>query len=50
MDNGLVPNGQGWFVLNAQEAHWWKREGRCVLCEFEEIRARRRPYREGWLP
>lgn len=32
---GLVPKGQGWFVLNASKTHWWKREGRGVLCEFE---------------
>jgi uncharacterized cupin superfamily protein len=34
-ENGLVPVGEGWFVLNAREAAWWKREGRGVLCEFE---------------
>jgi uncharacterized cupin superfamily protein len=33
--HGLVPNGQGWFVLNAREAQWWERTGRGVLCEFE---------------
>jgi uncharacterized cupin superfamily protein len=34
-ENGLVPKGQGWFVLNAREAQWWDRRGRGVLCEFE---------------
>ena len=34
-ENGLVPKGEGWFVLNAREAQWWAREGRGVLCEFE---------------
>jgi uncharacterized cupin superfamily protein len=34
-ENGLVPKGQGWFVLNAREAQWWDRPGRGVLCEFE---------------
>jgi len=34
-ENGLVPKGQGWFVINARETHWWEREGRGVLCEFE---------------
>jgi uncharacterized cupin superfamily protein len=34
-DHGLVPKGEGWFVLNAREAQWWEREGRGVLCEFE---------------
>jgi uncharacterized cupin superfamily protein len=32
---GLVPKGQGWFVINAREAQWWERKGRGVLCEFE---------------
>ena len=34
-EHGLVPKGQGWFVLNAREAQWWERPGRGVLCEFE---------------
>jgi uncharacterized cupin superfamily protein len=34
-EHGLVPIGQGWFVLNAREAQWWDRDGRGVLCEFE---------------
>jgi uncharacterized cupin superfamily protein len=32
---GLVPKGEGWFVLNARDAQWWERPGRGVLCEFE---------------
>jgi uncharacterized cupin superfamily protein len=34
-EHGLVPKGQGWFILNARDAQWWKRRGRGVLCEFE---------------
>jgi uncharacterized cupin superfamily protein len=34
-ENGLVPKGQGWFVLNARDAQWRKREGRGALCTFE---------------
>jgi uncharacterized cupin superfamily protein len=34
-EHGLVPKGQGWFVLNARETQWWERPGRGVLCEFE---------------
>ena len=34
-ERGLVPQGQGWFVLNARETQWWEREGRGSLCEFE---------------
>ena len=34
-EHGLVPKGQGWFVVNARETQWWERQGRGVLCEFE---------------
>ena len=34
-ERGLVPKGEGWFVLNAAETQWWERDGRGVLCEFE---------------
>ena len=34
-ERGLVPKGDGWFVLNARETQWWERPGRGVLCEFE---------------
>jgi uncharacterized cupin superfamily protein len=34
-ENGLVPAGEGWFVLNARETHWRERPGRGFLCEFE---------------
>lgn len=34
-EHGLVPRGQGWFVVNARETQWWDRKGRGVLCEFE---------------
>jgi uncharacterized cupin superfamily protein len=34
-EHGLVPKGQGWFVLNAADAQWWDRKGRGFLCEFE---------------
>jgi uncharacterized cupin superfamily protein len=34
-ENGLVPLGDGWFVLNAREAPWHDRDGRGFLCEFE---------------
>src|SRR5690242_7673625 len=32
-EGGLVPKGDGWFVLNAREAEWWKR--RVTQCHFE---------------
>jgi len=34
-ERGLVPKGDGWFVLNARETQWWERPSRGVLCEFE---------------
>jgi hypothetical protein len=30
---GLVPDGEGWFVLNARKAQWWNR--RVTVCDFE---------------
>jgi uncharacterized cupin superfamily protein len=32
---GLVPTGEGWFVLNAREARWRHREGRGDSLRFE---------------
>ena len=34
-EHGLIPAGDGWFVLNAREAPWRHRKGRGFLCEFE---------------
>jgi uncharacterized cupin superfamily protein len=34
-EHGLVPKGDGWFVLNARATQWWEREGRGALCLFE---------------
>jgi uncharacterized cupin superfamily protein len=34
-EHGLVPNGEGWFVLNAREARWRPGEGRGAVCRFE---------------
>src|SRR3954464_13275201 len=28
MEEGLVPDGQGWWVLNARDARWIERDGR----------------------
>jgi uncharacterized cupin superfamily protein len=33
--NGLVPQGIGWFVLNARAARWRHSEGRGAYCMFE---------------
>jgi uncharacterized cupin superfamily protein len=32
---GLVPAAEGWFILNAKEAHWRDREGRGKSLPFE---------------
>jgi uncharacterized cupin superfamily protein len=34
-EHGLVPKGDGWFVLNAREACWWHGPGRSAVCDFE---------------
>lgn len=34
-DNGLAPEGEGWFVLNAREARWLAREEFGRRCRFE---------------
>jgi uncharacterized cupin superfamily protein len=34
-EHGLVPSGDGWFVLNAREARWYHVEGRSAVCDFE---------------
>jgi uncharacterized cupin superfamily protein len=34
-DHGLVPQGDGWFVLNARDATWRPGEGRGAFCIFE---------------
>jgi uncharacterized cupin superfamily protein len=34
-ENGLVPKGDGWFVLNARDAPWRHKEGRPAVCVFE---------------
>ncbi len=34
-EHGLVPKGDGWFVLNAREARWYDRGERGAVCPFE---------------
>jgi uncharacterized cupin superfamily protein len=34
-EHGLVPAGEGWFVLNATEAQWRYAPERSAVCEFE---------------
>jgi uncharacterized cupin superfamily protein len=35
-DTGLVPTGDGWFVLNARDARWYHREGRGDVIPFDD--------------
>ena len=34
-EHGVVPQGDGWFVLNAREAPWHDAPGRNAVCVFE---------------
>jgi uncharacterized cupin superfamily protein len=34
-ETGLVPTGEGWFVLNAQEARWKHADGRGARLDFD---------------
>jgi len=34
-EHGLIPEADGWFVLNARDARWYHGEGRPALCVFE---------------
>ena len=35
-EHGLVPEGDGWFVLNAREARWLESERLGMYCGFED--------------
>ena len=34
-EHGMVPKGDGWFVVNARQARWRERQGRGMRCVFE---------------
>jgi uncharacterized cupin superfamily protein len=34
-EQGLIPQGDGWFVLNARDARWLNAEGRSSWCDLE---------------
>jgi len=34
-DSGLVPEGEGWYVVNARAARWWQRQGLGRSCDVE---------------
>jgi uncharacterized cupin superfamily protein len=34
-EGGLVPENEGWFVVNAARAPWWRSEDRGASCYFE---------------
>ena len=33
--HGLVPRGEGWFVVNTREARWWHAPNRGAMCFYE---------------
>ena len=35
-ETGVVPIGEGWFVLNAQETRWYHRDGRGAVLWFAD--------------
>ncbi len=39
-DDGLVPETEGWFVVNARDARWWRHEnfGSAVTFEGDDLR------------
>ena len=39
-EDGLVPEAEGWFVVNAREARWWAQEGFGAAVTFEGPEAR----------
>jgi uncharacterized cupin superfamily protein len=34
-EHGLVPSGEGWYVLNARAARWYHIDGRSAFCDLE---------------
>jgi hypothetical protein len=48
-DAGLVPAGEGWFVLNAREARWFENDD-CGASTVSSARYVETPFREDWLP
>lgn len=34
-EHGVVPRGEGWFVLNMRDAMWRHADGRGAVCDFE---------------
>ena len=34
-EHGLVPETEGWYVVNAREARWWRSEAFGASCDFE---------------
>jgi len=34
-ENGLVPHGDGWYVVNARDTRWWHNDSFGSVCTFE---------------
>ena len=39
-DGGLEPEGAGWFVVNMNDACWWRNEAFGAECQFEAMESR----------
>jgi uncharacterized cupin superfamily protein len=50
-EHGLVPNGEGWFVLNLRDAPWRHVDGRGAVCmALDDFEGRRRAVQLGINP
>jgi mannose-6-phosphate isomerase-like protein (cupin superfamily) len=45
-EEGVVPAGPGWFIVNAREAPWRERPGRGAFCEFESPKDNRADFEQ----
>lgn len=47
-EHGLVPRGEGWFLLNMRDAEWRHAEGRGAVCVMlDDFEGERRPAQLG---
>jgi uncharacterized cupin superfamily protein len=50
-DHGLIPRGEGWYVLNMRDAEWRHAEGRGAVCVVaDDFEGWRRPAQLGVNP
>lgn len=50
-EHGLIPKGEGWFVLNLRDAEWRHADGRGAVCvALDDFEGRRRDVQLGVNP